>query len=131
MQKLRAVLFILPFAAFACADEADSPDAAQPSADASFPDASAPDVFAPDVSEPDASVPDAFEPEANAAANLVYGIGPHVCPGRPLARLELRELVHALLAAAPEIALAGDPTRELPPLGGFRAVPVRFAFSRE
>ncbi len=81
-----------------------------------------PDVFSP---------PDAFEPEANAAANLVYGIGPHVCPGRPLARLELRELVHALLAAAPEIALAGDPTRELPPLGGFRAVPVRFAFSRE
>lgn len=76
-----------------------------------------PEVFSP---------PDAFEPEANAPSNLVYGIGPHVCPGRPLARLELRELVHALLAVAPEIALAGEPTRELPPFGGFRSVPVHF-----
>ena len=66
-----------------------------------------------------------FAPERNAAANLVYGIGPHVCPGRPLARLELRELVRALQAAFAAMVPAGAPLRETPPLGGFRTVPIR------
>ncbi|WP_081993939.1 cytochrome P450 [Kocuria sp. ZOR0020] len=67
--------------------------------------------------------PDAFDPHGNAEANLVYGIGPHVCPGRPLARLELRELTRAVLAAGtPEPA--GESVREEPPMGGFRTVPV-------
>ena len=69
--------------------------------------------------------PEDFDPVTHAAANIVYGTGPHVCPGRPLARLEMRELVRALLAASPGIALAGEPIRENPPLGGYRAVPVR------
>lgn len=76
--------------------------------------------------DPAVFAPDAFDPCGHAAANLVYGIGPHVCPGRPLARLELRELVRALLAAAPAIALAGEPVRESPPHGGYRSVPVAF-----
>ncbi|WP_286329008.1 cytochrome P450 [Agromyces marinus] len=45
--------------------------------------------------------PDAFDPVGNAAANLVYGTGPHVCPGRPLATRELRVVVRAVLAGAP------------------------------
>ncbi|WP_225754991.1 cytochrome P450 [Actinotalea sp. Marseille-Q4924] len=70
--------------------------------------------------------PDAFAPEANAPYNLVWGIGKHVCPGRPLATLELRVLVRALLVATR--AIEPDPDRprlrELPPVGGFSAAPV-------
>ncbi|MDO5618116.1 cytochrome P450 [Kocuria sp.] len=67
--------------------------------------------------------PYAFDPHGNAAANLVYGIGPHVCPGRPLARLELRELTRAVLAVGTPQP-AGDSAREEAPMGGFRTVPV-------
>lgn len=75
-----------------------------------------PNVFSP---------PDGFSPKLNAAGNVVYGIGPHVCPGRPLARLELRELVRALLSSTFRIDLAGESIREQPPLGGFQSVPIR------
>lgn len=75
-----------------------------------------PNVFSP---------PDGFSPGVNAAGNVVYGIGPHVCPGRPLARLELRELVRALLSTTSRIDLAGESAREQPPLGGFRSVPIQ------
>lgn len=68
--------------------------------------------------------PDAFEPDDNAEHNLVYGTGPHVCPGRPLASLELRVITRALLAATSSIDAGGEPERELPPLGGFRVAPV-------
>lgn len=34
--------------------------------------------------------PDVFDPERNGPHNLVYGTGIHVCPGRPLATMELR-----------------------------------------
>jgi cytochrome P450 len=69
--------------------------------------------------------PDGFCPGHHSASNVVYGVGPHVCPGRPLARLELRELVRALFESTSAIVLAGDPMRETPPLGGFRSVPIR------
>jgi cytochrome P450 len=70
--------------------------------------------------------PDAFDPEANAPRNLVYGIGPHVCPGRPLATMELRIAVQEALAATDWIAFAPDeqPEREVAPVGGYRRVPV-------
>ncbi|WP_144790558.1 cytochrome P450 [Kocuria palustris] len=67
--------------------------------------------------------PDALDPHVHAADNLTYGIGRHACPGRPLARLELRELTRALLAAG-ALERAGDAVPEQPPMGGFRAVPV-------
>ncbi len=69
--------------------------------------------------------PDAFDPEANAANNIVYGTGPHICPGRPLATLELRVFTRALLDAMQTIELAGPSERELPPVGGYRKVLVR------
>ncbi len=71
--------------------------------------------------------PDAFDPDAHAPYNLVYGIGKHVCPGRPLATLELRVFVRALLAATS--AIESDPERprerEQPPVGGYAVVPLR------
>ena len=71
--------------------------------------------------------PDAYRPEENAACNLVYGTGIHVCPGRPLATLELVVAVQALLSETARIELAADavPVREIYPLGGWRRVPVR------
>jgi len=70
--------------------------------------------------------PDDFDPEGHAAANLVYGVGRHACPGRLLATLELRIALRALLAATASISL--DPERpaerEVAPVGGWASVPV-------
>ncbi len=70
--------------------------------------------------------PDAFDPEGNAPYNLVWGIGKHVCPGRPLATLELRVLTRAVLAATAAIEPDAERRREraLPPVGGFAAAPL-------
>lgn len=81
-----------------------------------------PDVFA---------APDRFAPGPHAAANLVYGAGPHACPGRGLATLELRVLTRELLrAGAPELDTHRAAVREDPPAGGFRSVPVRIGPAR-
>ena len=71
--------------------------------------------------------PDAFRPEEHAAHNLVYGSGIHLCPGRPLATLELVIAAQALLAMTTHIELAtdGELVRETYPLGGWRRVPLR------
>lgn len=67
-----------------------------------------------------------FAPEAHAAANLVYGIGKHVCPGRLLATWQLRIATQALLTYFKHLQLAADfpLEREQPPLGGYSNVPV-------
>ncbi|TVO65904.1 cytochrome P450 [Denitromonas ohlonensis] len=67
-----------------------------------------------------------FDPQRNAAANLVYGIGKHVCPGRLLATWELRIALQALLASVNTIEPAPDqsPEREVAPVGGYHRVPV-------
>lgn len=71
--------------------------------------------------------PDAYRPDENARHNLVYGCGIHVCPGRPLATMELVVAAQALLGTTAGIELATDaqPVRETYPLGGWRHVPVR------
>jgi cytochrome P450 len=71
--------------------------------------------------------PDAYRPDVHAAHNLVWGIGPHVCPGRPLATLELVVATEALLRVARGVELAPDvaPQRETYPVGGWRRLPVR------
>lgn len=71
--------------------------------------------------------PDAYSPEKHAPHNLVYGTGIHVCPGRPLATLELVIAIETLLGATTciELAAGDEPVRETYPLGGWRRVPVR------
>lgn len=70
--------------------------------------------------------PDAYRPEENAPHNIVYGTGIHVCPGRPLATMELVVASGSLLAATERIELDPDspPVRETYPVGAWRHVPV-------
>ncbi len=41
--------------------------------------------------------PDQFNPDQNDAKNLVFGAGPHVCPGKALTLMELRTVIWQLL----------------------------------
>lgn len=70
--------------------------------------------------------PGGFDPARHAAANLVYGIGRHACPGRALATAQLRIAVRALLSQVRRIGFVAEdrPEREVFPLGGYRRVPV-------
>ena len=69
---------------------------------------------------------DRFDPERNAKHNLLYGAGVHVCPGAPLARLELRVIMEALLAGTSDITVdaGGLPERASFPASGFVSLPV-------
>jgi cytochrome P450 len=63
----------------------------------------------------------------NMKESVAFGRGPHMCPGAPLARLEMRVALEELLAATPRgFTLAGDivPTR-FPEIGALR-VPLKF-----
>jgi cytochrome P450 len=70
--------------------------------------------------------PDRFDPAGNAPRNLVFGVGPHVCPGRALTLMELRVVVEELLGRTSWLEPATDrpSVREVPPLGGWARVPV-------
>ncbi len=70
--------------------------------------------------------PDTFDPDANAGNNLVFGIGPHVCPGRALTLMELRVVLWELLTESQQIVLSADEAavRDLPPVNGWARVPV-------
>ncbi|PSJ42731.1 cytochrome P450 [Zobellella taiwanensis] len=65
--------------------------------------------------------PDAFRLDRDPADNLLYGAGIHVCPGAPLARLELRLVMEALLAATEQWSLlpGRTPLRARYPGSGF------------
>jgi cytochrome P450 len=70
--------------------------------------------------------PQEFRLDRDPALNLLYGAGLHVCPGAPLARLELRVLMEELLAAAVIAPSAGKRcTRAAYPASGFSACTVR------
>lgn len=62
---------------------------------------------------------DAFNPKQNKAHNLLYGRGIHICPGAPLARMELRIFVHKLLKHVSKFEIAETPERATYPSGGF------------
>jgi cytochrome P450 len=71
--------------------------------------------------------PDEFRLDRDPALNLLYGAGIHVCPGAPLARLELRVVMEELLCATREIApLRGKaPVKAAYPASGFASLPLR------
>ncbi len=68
-----------------------------------------------------------FDADAHARDNLLYGAGIHVCPGAPLARLELEILMQELLAGTSAIRPAGDPVPARYPAGGYSQVSANFA----
>ena len=72
--------------------------------------------------------PDQFCPRQNAARNLLYGAGIHVCPGAPLARMELRIFMEELLKQIEAIEQADgeQPERAMFPTGGFNYLPLVF-----
>ncbi|UJP10132.1 cytochrome P450 [Microbacterium sp. KUDC0406] len=67
-----------------------------------------------------------FDPVAHADDNLVFGIGPHVCPGRDLSLAELHAAIVELLRVTTSIELAPEhpPVPHDPPIGGWRSVHV-------
>lgn len=70
--------------------------------------------------------PDHYDPAQNAGANLVFGIGSHVCPGRSLTLMELRVMLEELLRRTSWLEPTPDrpAVREMPPMGGWARVPV-------
>ncbi len=65
--------------------------------------------------------PEAFRMDRDPAANLLYGSGIHVCPGAPLARMEMCVVLEELLAHTTRIDPILDklPTQALYPASGF------------
>jgi cytochrome P450 len=72
--------------------------------------------------------PDQFCPHQNAGHNLLYGAGVHICPGAPLARMELQILIEELLLAIERVQVAEDikPERAVFPTGGFSQLTMIF-----
>lgn len=71
--------------------------------------------------------PDQLDFDRDPSTNLVYGIGPHACPGRALSTMELRIAMRALLASTHWIELDPEqpPVREVSPVGGWSSVPLQ------
>ena len=70
--------------------------------------------------------PDEVRLDRDPSLNLLYGAGIHVCPGAPLARLELRIVMEELLTHARHLALVpGRPAeRARYPASGFVSLPL-------
>jgi len=68
--------------------------------------------------------PTVFRWDRDPSRNLLYGSGIHVCPGAPLARLELRVVMEALLNATSRIAPAAHAPTARYPAGGYARVPL-------
>jgi cytochrome P450 len=73
--------------------------------------------------------PGACRLDRDQAANLLWGAGIHVCPGAPLARMELRVAMEELLARSTSIepVAARPPTAAVVPASGFASLFVRMA----
>lgn len=68
-----------------------------------------------------------FRLDRDPSQNLLYGAGIHVCPGAPLARLELLAITQELLTQTTNIALVADKpaVNAVYPAGGFSVLPLR------
>jgi cytochrome P450 len=78
--------------------------------------------------------PDTLDIRRDSGGHLAFGHGIHYCLGAPLARLEARVAIPALLDSCPDLSLAVDPAdlrwRVSLNVRGVRHLPVRFT-SRE
>lgn len=74
--------------------------------------------------------PKSFRLDRDASANLLYGAGIHVCPGAPLARMELQVAVQAMLDGTIRIAPMAQrpPTSAVYPASGFATLPLHLTF---
>lgn len=69
--------------------------------------------------------PTRFRWDRDPSKNLLWGAGIHVCPGAPLARLQLRLVMEELLAATVRLEPgSASPKRATYPAGGYACVPV-------
>ncbi len=68
--------------------------------------------------------PDEFRLDRDPALNLLYGAGIHVCPGAPLARLELRVLLEEVFRRSRCISSipGNEPVRAVYPGSGFSSL---------
>lgn len=73
--------------------------------------------------------PDEFRLDRDATKNLFCGAGIHVCPGAPLARLELGIVMEELLKRTRTIAVASNkqPVRAVYPPSSFSSLSLRIA----
>ena len=64
--------------------------------------------------------------DRDQSANLLWGAGIHICPGAPLARMEIRLAMEELLGRTTRISLVPDqpPTWAVYPASGFATLPV-------
>ena len=71
--------------------------------------------------------PNELRLDRDPASNLLYGAGIHVCPGAPLARLELHSFVSAFFDGTERLEPAHNPARVRAtyPAGGYRSAWVR------
>lgn len=71
--------------------------------------------------------PDSFRLDRDPANNLLYGAGIHVCPGAPLARLELQMIVEELLKGTDTIepVPGKPPVNAIYPAAGFFTLPMK------
>lgn len=76
--------------------------------------------------------PDSFRLDRDPARNLLYGAGIHVCPGAPLARMELEIIMEELLKGTAAITPAPDksPVNAIYPASGYSTVPLRVQRAR-
>jgi cholest-4-en-3-one 26-monooxygenase len=64
--------------------------------------------------------------------HLAFGIGEHFCVGAHLARIEVRSMLRRLTARFERFEAAGEPARlQSSTTGGYKRLPVRYAFRRE
>ncbi|MER7572291.1 cytochrome P450 [Streptomyces sp. NPDC126514] len=72
--------------------------------------------------------PERFDIRRDSRGHLAFGHGIHFCLGAPLARVEARTAIRALLERAPGLALDGPPGDWLPGtlIRGMRSLPVRW-----
>lgn len=75
--------------------------------------------------------PDAFRLGRDPEKNLLWGAGIHVCPGAPLARLELRVFLEELLSRTGQIFGMAErkPRLAVYPASGFAELPLRIKTS--